>query len=427
MRHIYLLLCSAGLWLSPLAKAQDLCYDHIPIASIIGMADTGDEIWMVTRGDGAYRYDKATEQMDQFTEGVSGLTSDYCNDLLIFEGELLLSTDTLVLSFSDGQFDIYLDEIGGAMGISAEGRLIVSSGERYTEWENGILYYEQDFFDLSDQGLNLSCEICDASTDITVDGEGTVWVNHFGFYEFDILSYDGSEWAVYDHTTEGNEVFPVESFSYSNQILFHEEALWVSSWMGLNQRDDEQWNLYHNPTLASGISNSTDTMVTYPIAVTIDDQGRLWVGSIGDGWNLSGSELAVLDDNAWHIYGGLPDYDSFQCLVPSVTDTDIMYAGTSTGLSIIDKNCLTSSIDQSEMPLFYFFLDQSNKVIDLSNYAHFNPEIYSIYDMKATLVSNGRMASASQRIDISELGPGQYSISLQADEVNTSRSFILCR
>ncbi|NNK81016.1 MAG: hypothetical protein HKO93_05930, partial [Flavobacteriales bacterium] len=310
-----IILFALALYLPLLNSGQELCYEHYPLAPVINILDTGEEVWMTTRGDGVFRFDKTNNTTEQFTNGEAGLNSDYCHDLIYYNGHLLISTDSVVYAFDNGQFVTHLDSIGGAMAISSEGRLIVASGERYTEWDDGTIYYEKDLFELGPEGLQLSCGICDMSSDITIDDEGRVWISHFGFYEFDILRYDGLEWLVFDHQSVGSDVLPIESFDHRNQIFAHDGSIWASSWIGLNKEFNGEWELYHNPgSMNWGIVNSTDTLATYPLALTRDTEGALWIGSISSEWTAEASQLASFIDDEWQVFDGLPDFNGFNCL-----------------------------------------------------------------------------------------------------------------
>jgi ligand-binding sensor domain-containing protein len=311
------------------------CLTQIGESDIQCISEDEQFIWLGTN-QGLQRYDKLSEALTIWSSQNSALDEDLVISVQAYQGDILLSTESSLY-----KLDLFLDQIiplndslSGQLAEGNQGQLILAGGEYYYEFVESEVSYYQDLGEL----VTLSCPICDNSTDIEVMENGELWISHFGFYEFDLLHFDGESWTIYDSQSHP-EVFPIESWS-DNKLDSKNNVLLSTSWGGLLSHQNQEWAIldgYSNPQVIVG----EDTLLLGHTGVTYDQSNGFWFGTNYDYLEEGPAKLAYFNESDWQIIPlpGVIPYSVVDMLASNF-DSNLIYIGTSEGFFILDKSCL---------------------------------------------------------------------------------------
>ncbi|NNC83445.1 MAG: T9SS type A sorting domain-containing protein [Flavobacteriales bacterium] len=408
---------------SPIFLQAQPCFTLIPASSVSSISETDTHMWFGTQQDGLYQWNKVSGEVESFTSLNSNIPSDRIHDLLFFGNDIWLSTDSSVLKFDNGEFTSFTSVDRARLAVRSTGLLIVADAQTYREFDGDQMVYSYDLFET--EGLHFSCDICETTSHISVSPDGSVWLTHFGFYEFDILHYSDGNWELYDHNDPSADGLPVESFDPRNSILALEQEVLATSWGGLTSFDGAFWTSLHGiDTL--GIVSPPDTMYGSPISLAFDHDQGYWTASSYQAFNDITARLAHFDQSSWQLYA-LPDTTLIHDIWASPFNTQLIYAATEHGLLKIDLDCtvgVTSQIQMKNGLKLY-----PNPVNDLLTIIlpHDILTDYWIADSQGQIVQEGELARQESSIDVSRIKEGQYMLHMVQQEYMYRSPFLVLR
>jgi len=394
-------------------SAQINCLEMISTEIIISITDDEEFIWCGTEASGLLRINKETEEKLYWNTDNSILTSNRIKSVINYNNQLYFSSDSVLMVLDDMEVTILNDSIEGRMMVNEGGELVIS-GRRdfYIINSDGSIIYHQDLMEV----VNDQC--CSQISDMDIDADGNVWLSHYDFYEYDVLKYDGISWQVYNHN---NTDFHIESW-FPNPITTVNNQVIASSWGGMYQFDNDEWELIHN-SINSSIQNEEENIDGYGIRTLEAGAGEnLWVGA-NNYLNGAGGKICFRSNGAWlFVKNGIETFPFISVFHASVVDDDIMYVGTEEGLIIIDKSCLFSLTATDDL----------TTAIDFS--IHPVPAINKLTIESDVLIkkiiaydTNGNLLMeqyGAKTIDISNLPAGKYFLEIQTEVGSGVRSFV---
>lgn len=409
--HLFLKLFALTILLGTATLVQgQSCFTQVGEADILCLAETYQFLFMGTEESGMLKYDKITEEMTEINTGNSDIESDKVISIVWHIGQIYFSTDSALYHYnmSTTQITTINDSISGVLAAGLGQRLLISGISDYYELIQGEIVYHQDLTDY----VNFSCGICDRTTDVEVTDNGDVWISHFGFYEYDVLRYDGTEWTLYDITTHP-ELFPIESWA-DNRLDSKDGRLFSSSWGGLLIHEDESWEVidsYSDPQVIDGL----DTLLLGHTGLAFDQNQGYWFGTQRD-WTIEGpARIAYFNTSDWQIIP-LPADTSVDVtdVSASYIDSYIIYVTTNGGLFILNKECLgivNSVSDLEPLDLGIYPNPSSGRI------AFHEPMSgqLRIYDSLGSIVYRYTLDNSTS-IDISQLPAGLYQVEVSGSK-----------
>ncbi len=402
-------------------RSQENCFEQITDAHILSIEESFQFIWMGTKERGLLIYDKFTEELIELDALNSALETDQINSVTRYGGELILSADSAIykLIVNQSDFEVINDSIGGELGVTLNGDLIVAGNLDYYH-----LFVAEDIVyqkNLAEE-VTFSCEICEKTSDITRTPNGEIWVSHHGFYEFDILQFDGENWTLHDVNTNG--VLPVESYSIHNRIMAHGGDIYATAAGSLYQYANSQWtNLQENGPLI--ITQEMDTLKNALTDIEEDNTSGYWVGSAHNYISETPGRLAYHDQNEWFVFD-LPvtTPTDINRIYSSYIEENTIYVGTSDGLFIFDKPCGTTINIQDlieESTIIY-----PNPSNDELGFKHPISSALKILDNQGKLVKWLEYGTRSNLL-INALPSGSYFLEFTLNGIERRERFIVSR
>jgi hypothetical protein len=408
-------LLSFSLLMVMTAKSQDPCFELLGSYNIQCAAEEGNILWLGTEEQGLLAFNKAEQTFEEYNPDNSNLSEYRVRSLLLYQNDLLISTDSSLYFFDNGDFETYNDSLAGEL-LFHDGRLLVGGNLNYYELESDVVVYEKDL----GEEVVFSCGFCEQTTDMIIDSQGDVWLTHFGFYEFDILQFDGVEWTLHDHSTVSTDIFPIESWNPNNRLCSFEDQVLATSWAGLKTFENNGWELAHTFT-APTIIEGSDTLLT-PTAIAADQNTGFWVGAMQNWQSSLSGKVAYHNGVDWQVFQpDLPDSTKFNRFYPS-SDPQIIYAATSLGLVIIDKSCLDLSVTTEPAAEETFVYPNPAK--DVLRFSERFSGKARVFDLQGKLMLQVSLIDR-QSLDISALPIGMYLLQLDSGTNLTNLPLVL--
>lgn len=388
-----------------LGRGQTQCFEFFPTSALSCAHETPDYLWLGTEEDGVIRFDKATSEMTYWNSSNSELPFDEIKSIATFDDDLLISADSVIVTFNEGMTTVLTDTIGGHLRINDQDDLIIAGNFAFVTWNGTQVTDYQQYIGL----LNESCPICDHVTDIALDGD-QMWLSHFGFYEFDILQNNNGDWSNWDWSNTPAGVFPIESWNEYNGITSKDGLVLATSWGGLKMYDQQTWS-----TL-DVITEDSDTMQYGFNGICFDQLEGHWVGGIAQWPTMASGRLAYSDGDSWQIFEPFEqDSVNFHRLYPSPFQNTILYGLTSHGLLIVDKGCLgITSLPELEAPNLIVYPNPSSSNIQFTRPVY---EAVTVYSLDGRIMKVEDQPPVSQ-INLSGMSPGGYVLRSASGRLN---------
>jgi len=214
---------------------QDFCIESIGDESIISLAEDEIHLWLGTENSGLIKMDKSNNNFTYFDSSNTDMVSNRVQDLLILNDLLYFSTDSNIYWIQNNELTIAFEGLSGELvaippylDINPNIMGIATDSDFYF-W-NGIgLSHQVNFFDI--EGVQWTCPICDNTTDAVIAENGDIWVSHFGFYEYNVIRFDGENWITYTSQTDPG-ILPIESWNPLNQMIIQDNVSLLTPEMG---------------------------------------------------------------------------------------------------------------------------------------------------------------------------------------------------
>lgn len=395
--------------------SQQECFNNILVGeNIISVTDTPPHIWAGTSNNGLISFDKQSSSIQHFNIGNSLISGNKIRSLLIFNDKLYLSTENSLMIFENDNFIEINNGISGILKKTPENNLAICG-----DYEFRILNILNDIIYSIDLTTIIDTSCCSVSTELDYDDNGTLWVTHYDFYEYDILKYDGVDWSFYDTS---NSILPIESANDFNGLTHNGEILKVSNWSGLFKLENDIWTLEHSDDSPS-ILNAQNTIEGLIInAIFYDSNGNFWVAA-GNYDNDDVGKIAYKLSDQWLFLtnesNDLPGANGF---TESLSDNSILYATTNDGLFIIDESCLTLSTNEFENEDILVYPNPTKGILNIKN---FRPETdYYITDVLGQEIQIKSQLQGNS-IDISNYSNGIYFISFLINDTSIVKKIIV--
>lgn len=408
---IFLLLCIN------VCNSQTACFDIVFEGyNISSVTDDNQFIWAGTFDNGLISINKTTNDIQTYTTTNSDISSNSIRSVLNIDGRLYVSSDTSLMQYSNGNFAEISTTIQGVMAMTPDGNLAVAAPYAFNILDpNNQIIYTKDLLTL----VSDSC--CGFCTSIDYDDNGKLLLSNYGFYRYDILTYDSINWNVYN---TANSILPVESFTFLNGITTHNNIVFVSNWVGLYKFENNAWVSEHSQDNLS-IYNDIDNIEGLNVnALQYDSQGVLWIGA-GEYDNIGNGKIAFKTQYNWTFLDNdsqvLPGINFFEA---SQNDSGIMYAASNNGLIIMDTNCVFASLEvpEQEFDNVSIFPNPTNGILNINIKEQENVS-YQITNLIGQIIFSGTI-SKYEKIDMSLYSEGIYNIIFTIDNIPVSKKII---
>jgi len=324
--------------------------------SIVAFEEDSTFLWIATNDSGLIRFNKQTEEKTYYNTTNSNISSNKILSLLYYNNELIVSTDSNLLRFTDNSFTTINDTTKGMMIEDFKGNLVVVERESYSY---GAIYT------FHNDNIIQKIDICDSvqkqcldNNDITIDSSGNIWLVRSEFYAFDVGNFNGTTYQSF--SAQG---FPIDAFNPS--ITSNGNLIIMSNYKGIFSYNGAwQFTIPHEQ-----IIDGNDTLNQSLSSIELESNGNLWAGTDSGIFANQPGRIIYLNNGVWKF---LPQTDSLPSSITtfhlSKFESNIVYAGSTNGFMIIDKSCLglTSTISEStdEISLL-IFPNPSKEVINV--------------------------------------------------------------
>lgn len=396
-------LCVLLFFLFQFCNSQTTCFNQILIGyNVSAVTDDNQFIWVGTFNNGLISIDKITSDIQTYMTSNSNISSNTIKSVLHINGRLYVSTDLSLMQFSNGSFQQISTTIQGAMTTTPNGNLAVASQYEFNILNaNNQITYTKDLLTL----VTPSC--CGMTTYMEYDNTGKLWLSNYAFYEYDILSYDGSTWNVYDVT---NSILPIESPNFLNGITTHNNEVLATNWAGMFKFENNVWTNQHSPNNLTILNDSDNIEGLVVNAIKYNSQGVLWIGA-GEYDNSSSGKIAFRIENNWEFLDNnsetLPGVNLFE---ESQYDSNTVYAASNDGLIILDLNCLALSIEDYETTSndVLVFPNPTTEILNikLKNDSLFSFQLINVLGQKVAFETDVN----HKTIDVSRYSSGLYNL-----------------
>ena len=387
--------------------SQQSCFELINSANAISLAESFQFVWIGTEDEGLYRYDKFSGTNVQFTPDNSDIPDIKVVSVFIYGGVPMFSTDSATCRISNGIVEVLNDSIGGQLNYAPNGGLAVVGGANYYEWNQGNVVYHQNLLELVD----FSCDLCENTTDVERAIDGTLWMTHYGFYEYDIVRYDGNGWENHDINSDAD--IPIESFSDLNRLMVYNDQVYAST-AGRILSYNGDWtylNLANSPSIIIG----SDTIGLAATDMEPDHEHGYWIGTYHVGSEHQ-SRLGYFNGSDWNLFP-LPQgvLTNVSRITASVTDPNVLFVSTDQGTYKVDKSCLNIPSHVGQLEVEDVMRICPNPTFGL---VHLDEGVTADVEVINTLGKRVLpIFTAVNSVDISELTPGIYILRVKADNV----------
>lgn len=386
--------------------SQSACFTKQNTYKINCFFESATSIWIGTEENGLLEWDKQTETVIAYNDTNSQIASNHIRSITSFNNAIVFSTDSGIYKVDGTGFSALIDSITGELEISPEGKLMIAGDFMYYEWDTNGFSYQKDLFEL----VTFSCPICEGSSDLILDENGHRWISHHGFYEFDILEYDGTNWVLHDVTTTSG-VLPIESFNEYNSLMAYDQEIKATAYAPFTFQNGEWEYDYSEGNYI--VTSDSDTLLRAITDVEPDVEKGYWVGTFYSSLSEDSSQVAYVREDQSFIFN-LPDSSDLTITkIHSSFDGQSVFIGTDFGLFKLDKSCLDLPKQVSEIAI-EFISFYPNPVVD---YLHFSKPLegeLTLLDISGKLVKS-YPAGAYQSIDMSKLETGAYLLKVQTE------------
>lgn len=346
MRAI-ILSCLFSFCINASVTAQSPCFDSLNEIPVKCLLEADGQLFVGTSA-GLFIYSLPLYQETVLDIDNSILDTNSIRDLAYGMEGVLISTEKGIFSYLDGELYLVSDSLHGELAVDGSGRLLIAGDYRFYILEDGQVTYSFRYYDLPEVVLSCSESVsCDRSTDIGLDEEGNVWIAHYGFYEYDVLEWDGMEWTVHDRWST-QSILPIESPLEFNSIHPFETGVLVSNYGGIQRHSQEEWSPFHHPVEHPFTDSTGDSIQGYASALTLFGDS-IWLATYPNTWSDTAGELVHWDGLEFDFIS-MEDYGfrTVHHISPSEVDPDKLYLGTDSGLLVLDIACALTGLDGGE-------------------------------------------------------------------------------
>jgi len=219
------------------------------------------------------KFNKQTELIEYFNTSNSNISSNNIMSITYHNDAVIVSTDSNLLRFNNGSFDVINDTIRVLLIENFDGNLVVADSRGNIK---------ESIYILEDDSIAFSYNFDDgiffpgiSYIDITIDDSGNVWFLKEVFYNHDIIKFDGVNIEVFN---SWNTIIPSDLFGTS--ISSSGNNIYVSNLSGLYKYDGA-WELMFQTKLADSyeIINGVDTLKSVIVDVASEPNQNLWCSS----------------------------------------------------------------------------------------------------------------------------------------------------
>jgi len=379
------------------------------------MAESEEFLWMGTENSGLIKMLKSDNTLTYYNISNSTMVSNYVRDVTYHNDVLYFSTDSNIYFASDDVITSAFPGIHGQLLSIDANHLGIATDSVYYEWNSFELVPQLNYYDL--EGVVETCPgICDRTTDIVRSSNGEIWISHYGFYEYDVIRFNGTEWVVYSSLTDP-DILPIESYNLFNKMAIKDNVLLNISWSEFTTFENESWTLAHNSYLNPTIIEGADTLTSFPSAIAYDQTEGYWIGTKYNVFDINYFNLAYYDNSNWHLFQPFDDAVDIQELLPSTFNDNILYIGTNSGLKILDKSCIGVGL------MYISLTPEPTRVYPNPSDGHFiiqlsstikNDGVLSFFDSEGRIIFNKKVRRGQKQIDIenANLASGTYTFYL---------------
>lgn len=409
MRLLFALLLCAQI-----CNSQTACFDIVLSGyNVSSVTDDNQFIWLGTYNNGLISYDKITEDFQIYTTSNSTISSNSIKSVLNINGRLYVSTDLSLMQLSNDNFQEISTTIQGVMTTTPNDNLAIAA-----QYEFNILNASNQIIYTQDLQTLVTPSCCGMTTSMDYDDNGNLWLSNYAFYEYDILTFDGINWNVYDVT---NSILPIESFNFLNGITAHSDIVYATNWYGLLKFENDNWLIEHNentPTIFNDMDNISGLVAN---AVKFDSQGYLWIGA-GEPENTGDGKIAFKGQNDWQFLDNnsqmLPGVNLFE---ESQYDSETIYAASNDGLIIINTSCLSLSTNDYEYDsnAVTMYPNPTTGILNIT-FKNNKPFAFQLINSLGQVVLS-KANFLNQTIDLSTYASGVYTLLIQLEDkiINT--------
>ena len=259
-----------------------------------------------------------------YSKSNTPLGSDLVKDIAVCPGGELLVLHALGLNLFDGtQWWNYGQGWGHG---SAEAIACAANNNFWVAHYQGVSHFDSGVWQTYTvkEVLSTDPEAYDLVNDIAIAPDGAVWVVTVN----SIAVFDKEKWAVYEEGTGFADKYFFERIAFDSK-----GNPWVVSSSGLHHHAGVFWDFYPSRDVST------------PKSLAVDDQDRVWVGTLSGG-------LLLYEKQSWLTFtpqnSPLASYDVSALTVDAAGR---LWVGTAWGLHVVDGDTWTSyHMSNSDLP-----------------------------------------------------------------------------
>lgn len=300
-------------------------------------AEEGNFLWIGTVGSGLVRLDKNTGNKIFYNKGNSQIPSNHVQSLVIDNNgnKWLIAGqpwNALYLVKFDGiNWQIVNPPWNPWLDLPTFSCLTIHNNDLWIGENSGNL--------IKYDGANWEIDALPNSyqpNSIAFDSSGNIWVASWG-----LLKYDGASWTIQNG-------FPgdvVSALAVEGNIVWAGVASGFGGGMGLGKFDGNNWTIYS--------SSNSSIPFNYINTITIDNNGKKWIGTTEYFWQPDSGAITVFDNTNWQIYStSNSDLKNATVYNILIENSGTKWIGTQEGLYRFDDvNWTSYRVANSGMPI----------------------------------------------------------------------------
>lgn len=358
--------------------------DGLPSNTVNGVAvDNGNNVWFATDG-GVAKFDGSAFTV--YTAS-NGLIDDYSSCICVDDNNYIwVGTDIGVSKFNGINWINYTT----ADGLVDNEIYCMCSDNDGGVWigtYSGLSHFTDSAFTNYTESNGLPGNMISYVYD---DPDGALWIGTWlnGLVKFNGVTF--TSFTTANHLLDDN-ILSVKVDEAGNT--------WVGTYMGITELDqNDQWVIDYTET--DGLYKN------YVHDLCFDNEGTLWVAIYVD--YLQDGGITMLMDNTFTSFVTASGLVDEQVKRLAADQQDNIWIATGNGVSKLKVNNI--GFDELNPVRFNVF---PNPAIDVLNVDLQLPDaLFQLYDMSGRLLIKECLASANNRISLSMLKPGCYTISL---------------